>query len=113
VVRGNIAANQKRDSETISIEKLYEDVTMELTAWAVLLKKGIVSAEDIPYRDARTQKAYIHTLLKDQWSDRWIKAVNKKRRAHPPKTRTKGGHGSVQRILQRNAEENAEANATI
>ena len=109
VVRSNIAANQKRDSETISIEKLNEDVTMEHTAWAVLLKRGIVSAEDIPYRDAGTQKAYLRTLLKDQWSDRWIKAVNKKRRAHPPKTRTKGGHGSVQRILQRNAE----ANATI
>jgi hypothetical protein len=99
VVRGYVAANQQRDTESISIEKLHEDVTMQLTAWAVLLKAGILSAADIQYKNARKQRTYLNTLLKHQWSNRWIKSVNQKRRQHEPKTKGKGAHGSVERIL--------------
>jgi hypothetical protein len=99
VVRGYVAANQQRDTESISIEKLHEDVTLQLTAWAVLLKAGILSVADIPHQNARAQRAYLRTWLKHQWSNRWIKSVNKKRRQHDPKLKGKGAHGSVERIL--------------
>lgn len=99
VVRSYVAANQQRETESISIEKLHEDVTMQLTAWAVMLKAGILSPADIPHHNARTQQTYLHTLLKRQWSNRWIKSVNQKRRPHEPKTKSKGAHGSVERIL--------------
>jgi hypothetical protein len=99
LIRGYVAAHQKQDVETISIENLFGDVHRELTAWSVLLKAGlpldkISIAPDLPALAAR-----LHALLANQWSDRWIKATNKKRRAHIPKPRDRT-HGSVHRILK-------------
>jgi len=99
VVRGFIAVHQGREAETISIENLFLDVHRQLTAWSVLVESGqplttISVAPDLP-----TLAARLHALLASQWSDRWIKAVNKKRRAHVPKPH-KRAHGSVYRILK-------------
>jgi hypothetical protein len=99
LIRGYVAAHQKQDVETISIENLFGDVHRELTAWSVLLKAGlpldkISIAPDLPALAAR-----LHALLANQWSDRWIKATNKKRRAHVAKPHDRT-HGSVHRILR-------------
>lgn len=97
VIRGYVAAHQQRPTETISVENLFLDVHRQLTAWSVLVEAGVQlkirAASDLP--DLATR---LHALLVGQWSNRWIKAINKKRRSHvaKPKDRT---HGSVFRVL--------------
>jgi hypothetical protein len=98
LIRGYIAAHQQRPTETISIENLFLDVQRQLTAWSVLGESGvrleISSAASLDDLAAR-----LHRLLASQWSNRWIKAINKKRRTHvaKPYDRT---HGSVFRVLK-------------
>ena len=79
-------------------ENLFLDVQRHLTAWSVLRELGvpleIPAAPDLPALAAR-----LHALLASQWSDRWLKAVNKKRRSHVPKPYDRT-HGSVFRILK-------------
>lgn len=98
LIRGYVAAHQQRQTETISIENLFLDVQRHLTAWSVLRESGvpleIPVAPDLPALAAR-----LHSLLASPWSDRWLKAVNKKRRSHVPKPYDRT-HGSVFRILK-------------
>jgi hypothetical protein len=106
VIRGYVAAHQKRETETISIENLFLDVHRQLTAWSVLVESGL-PLENIPLAaNAAMLAARLDCLLSSQWSNRWIKAVNKKRRKHVPKPHDRS-HGSVYRLMQaavRNAE---------
>jgi DDE family transposase len=98
LIRGYVAAHQRRPSETISSENLFLDVHRQLTAWSVLVESGIrleiPAAPDLPALAVR-----LHALLASLWSDRWIKAINKKRRSHvaKPYDRT---HGSVFRVMK-------------
>jgi Transposase DDE domain len=99
VIRGYVAVHQGREPETISIENLFLDVQRQLTAWSVLVDAGL-PLEGIPVApDLPTLVARLHALLASQWSDRWIKATNRRRRAHVPKPRERT-HGSVYRILK-------------
>jgi hypothetical protein len=99
LIRGYVAAHQERDAETISIENLFGDVHRELTAWSVLIRAGLPLG-DIPVAtDLPALAARLDALLANQWSDRWIKATNKKRRPHIPRPRDRS-HGSVYRILK-------------
>ncbi len=99
VVRGYVAAHQERETETISMENLFLDVHRQLTAWSVLVESGL-PLEDFPVApDMSTLAARLHVLLGCQWSERWIKATNKRRRAHVPKPHDRS-HGSVYRIMQ-------------
>ena len=99
VIRGYVAAHQRRDTETISIENLFLDVHRQLTAWSVLVEAGLPLAEIPVAADWTSLAARLHTLLSSQWSNRWIKATNKQRRAHVPKPHDRT-HGSVYRILR-------------
>ena len=98
LIRGYVAAHQQRQTETISIENLFRDVQRQLTAWSVLTESG-VHLEIPVVADARALAERLDALLATQWSDRWIKATNKKRRSHlaKPHDRT---HNSVFRALQ-------------
>lgn len=98
LVRGYVAASQKRASETISIENLFLDVQRQLTAWSVLTESG-VQLEIPVVADTEELAEHLDALLATQWSNRWIKATNKKRRSHvnKPHDRT---HNSVFRALQ-------------
>jgi hypothetical protein len=99
VIRGYVAAHQQRDTEMISIENLFLDVHRQLTAWSVLVESSL-PLQDIPSAANLTDlAARLHVLLGSVWSDRWIKATNKKRRAHVPKPHDRT-HGSVYRILR-------------
>jgi Transposase DDE domain len=100
VIRGYVAAHQQRDTESISLENLFGDVHRELTAWSVLLRSGLPLDDISVGADPTTLAARLNALLANQWSDRWIKATNKKRRAHVPKPHDRS-HGSVHRILKR------------
>jgi hypothetical protein len=98
LIRGYIAAHHERATETISIENLFLDVHRQLTAWSVLTESGVQLAISV-VPDTHALAARLHALLATQWSDRWIKATNKKRRSHvaKPQERT---HNSVFRALQ-------------
>jgi Transposase DDE domain len=98
LVRGYVGAHQQREAETISIENLFLDVHRELITWSVLENKGI--ALEIPtVTDLSGLSARLDQLLVDQWSDRWIKATNKKRRSHVVKPHDRS-HGAVYRVLR-------------
>jgi hypothetical protein len=106
VIRGHIALHQQRDAETISIENLFLDVHRQLTAWSVLLESGL-PLDDIPVASNLADlAARLDTLLRSQWSERWIKATNKRRRAHQPRPHNRT-HGSVHRILKPPPDETA------
>lgn len=98
LVRGYVAASQQRASETISIENLFLDVQRQLTAWSVLTESG-VQLEIPVVADTEELAEHLDALLATQWSNRWIKATNKKRRAHAAKPRDRT-HNSVFRALQ-------------
>jgi Transposase DDE domain len=102
VIRGYIAAHQRRETETISIENLFLDVHRQLTAWSVLVESGLPLDDIRAVPNVVILTRHLHKLLGSQWSDRWIKATNKKRRAHQsrPHDRT---HGSVYRIMRATA----------
>lgn len=98
LVRAYVAAHQRRDFETISLEQLFIDVQRELIAWTIVIPVDVTIGYLAP-TTARRVRQRLHQLLGNQWSTRWIKARNKKRRSHQnnPYTRT---HSSVYRILQ-------------
>jgi hypothetical protein len=99
LVRGYIAAHQHRPAETISVENLFLDVHRQMTAWSVLVESGL-PLDDIPViRSLPEMAERLHSLLGSQWSNRWIKATNKKRRAHQPRPHDRT-HGAVYRILR-------------
>ncbi len=98
LIRGCIAGHQQRPAETISMENLFHDVHRQLTAWSVLGESG-VHLDLPPVPDLPALAARLHALLASQWSNRWIKATNKKRRSHVAKPHART-HGSVFRVLQ-------------
>jgi hypothetical protein len=98
-IRGFVAKHQARDSETISLENLFRDAREELTAWTVLLRRGVISLEHFSPLTADDRRTRLNDLLKDEWSDRWIKARNKHPRRPAPRS-AKRTHSSVFRLLQ-------------
>jgi hypothetical protein len=98
VVRAYIAAADRRDPQTISTEKLFLDVERELTACTVMWDvEQLVARVDRPRRP-REVRTRLKELLRDVWTDRWIKAKSYRRRPHPVVPRM-GVHVSVHRIL--------------
>ena len=99
LIRGYVAAHQRRPAETISVENLFLDVHRQLTAWSVLVDAGVPLEAIAGAADGGALAARLHALIGPQWSDRWIKATNQRRRAHTPKPHHRT-HGSVHRILK-------------
>jgi len=94
-----IAVAQPRPRETISTEKLFQDVTQELMAWNVMMDVGVTVAYfDRPWTVLAVRRR-LERLLHSVWSDRWIKSPPQKRRL-TPKAATARTHNSVYRILQ-------------
>jgi hypothetical protein len=110
VVRATIAALEAREVETISTEKLFEDVVRELTACTVVLDvEQMVERVDRPWT-AKEVKSRLKQLLRNVWSNRWLKAKRYKRRPHPVVPRL-GVHVSVHRILLEAKQKRAAARA--
>jgi hypothetical protein len=98
VVRGYVAEAEQREPDTISVEKLFEDVTDELSAWNRVIEPvttATLFAEPPPLAELRRR---LRVLLAGVWTDRWVKAPAKKRVVRPK--RHKRTHGSVYRILE-------------
>jgi hypothetical protein len=108
LVRGYVAAGQQRDTETLSVENLFGDVHRQLTAWSVLRASGL-PLDDVPAAlDLPALADRLQALLGGQWSERWVKATNKRRRVHQAKPHERT-HGSVHRILNPPGEQAAES----
>jgi hypothetical protein len=101
VVRAYVAQGQGRKVETISAEKLFDDVKRELIAWNVMIDE----AATLAYYEAEPTLAEMSErlgkLLGQSWSTTWEKAPAQRNR---PKSSAKVGRGrthrSVFRILQ-------------
>lgn len=98
-IRGFVAMHQARDCETISLENLFRDTQEELTAWSVLLRRGVITLDFFAPPASGELRTHLQDLLQDEWSDRWIKARNKTPRRPAPHA-TKRTHSSVYRLLQ-------------
>lgn len=99
VVRAYVAQGQERKVETISAEKLFDDVKRELIAWNIMI--------DVPttlnYFEAEPTLAQmlrrLAKLLRQNWSETWVKAPRQRNRPKSPAKRSRT-HSSVYRILQ-------------
>jgi len=99
VVRSVVAVETGRQRETISAEKLFQDVQREMIAWSVT----VAPEETVEYLDrtwtANLVKVRLSKLLGDVWKDRWLKSPPKKK-TQPRKTLRRRTHNSVFRILE-------------
>ena len=101
VIRQYIAAAQKVEPETISIENLFDDVTRQLVSWTeVLSTRDTVGLLQTVWTAAQLSRR-LEELLRHTWRDAWRKAPSS---SHKPQRNDqqylKGGHNSVYRILR-------------
>ena len=90
---------QQRARETISTELLFIDVTKQLVALNELVETGRV-VELLPaVTSVAAVRQRLSRLLGSVWSECWVKATPRKRKAPPPK-KGKRDHTSVFRLLQ-------------
>jgi hypothetical protein len=99
VVRGYVAVGQQRAVETISTELLFIDVSKQLVALNELVEAEGVVALLPTATSAATLRKKLGRLLGSVWSECWVKASPKKRKAPAPK-KGKRDHTSVFRLLQ-------------
>src|SRR5262249_24131477 len=111
VVRDYLAVGQQRAVETISTELLFIDVNKQLVALNELVEaQGVV--ELLPAATAvGTLRTKLGSLLGSVWSECWVKAPPKKRKAPAPK-KGKPDHTSVFRLLQTHRQNKDTPNST-
>lgn len=92
LIRSYVVKHQELEEENVSLEQLFTDARRQLTAWAVVL--GNI---DLPKRSAAQTRRRLGALLRNQWSDRWVKAI--RRPSKPPDRKPKQVHASAYRLL--------------
>lgn len=98
-IRSCVTLHQQRDCETISLENLFVDTREQLRTWSVLERREVVSLDFFQPLTAKSLKTRLHHILQSEWSDRWLKAVNKTPRPSAPRN-PKRTHASVFRLLR-------------
>jgi len=100
VIRAHVAADGRVPASVVSMFYLFNDVRKELSAWAYHTDGTWPRAA--VGRDARQMRDRLAALLRGSWDPAaYTKAVDKRpRKTAKPKTRLRGGHTSVQRLLQ-------------
>jgi hypothetical protein len=110
VMRRFMAAGQAElAADEVSMEKLFEDTTKELTAMVVLFPPATIAGwfaggwlrEEVARRLGR--------LLGGAWKERYRKAINKKPRSKVKKAKGSGAHTSVQKLLDAKRRERQES----
>jgi hypothetical protein len=100
VVRAYVAAAQKRAAETISSEKLFDDVKRELVAWNLLVGPQATMDLVVPLESAEQVCQRLRELLARRWSQVWLKSPAQKRPAKPTAVPAHSrSHTSVYRVL--------------
>ena len=100
VLRGYVAAAEQCEPDDISLEKLFDDVERELTAWSVLVQPADTVAAFATIPSVAQVKRRLSKLLRHVWQDRWLKAVNEKARPHRARRKAARSHTSVHRLLE-------------
>ncbi len=103
VVKGHIAAapGTPLAAEQISTELVFKDIQRQLTALTELATPPEVVACIPQQLTLAEMLERLRTLLKAVWTERWRKAVNRKRRPHVPQAKKSGAHTSVHRVLEK------------
>ena len=99
VLRVYVSAAEEWEPDDLSLEKLFDDVERELTAWTVLVSPAQSVALLTPAPSVAQVKRRLAQLLQGVWRDRWLKAVNEKPRPHKAWQKAARTHTSVHRIL--------------
>jgi hypothetical protein len=100
LLRAQVAAAEHWEPDDISLEKLFDDVERELTAWSVLVEPEETVAAFAAVPSVAHVKRRLSRLLGKVWQDRWLKAVNEKPRPHRARPKATRSHTSVHRILE-------------
>lgn len=98
VCKAHAAQAAGRTAGEVSGEKLFCDLQQELIAWAKLGDPAARAAQ--PPLPAPQLRAKLAERIGQAWTDRWIKARNKKPRKHTKKAKQSGAHTSVWRVLE-------------
>lgn len=99
VIRAYVAQAQTRPVETISTEKVFQDVTEQLIAWNQLIAPATTVALFAEPLSSASLRQRLAKLLKKVWHDYWIKSPSRKQRPTPHKG-GRGTHGSAYRIIE-------------
>ena len=99
VARAYVAEGQEQRVETISAEKLFDDVKRELTAWTILIDVPTTLQYFQPEPTLKEVIRRLKKLLGESWSATWVKAPRQPNRPKSPAKHTRT-HSSVFRILQ-------------
>jgi hypothetical protein len=100
VVKAFVAADGLVKLAIVSTFGLFYDIKRELTAWAYLGRGSWTRGG----RAAAGVRARLERLLRGAWDPvAYTKASDKKPRQRPPRRPLRGGHTSVQRLLDRAA----------
>ncbi len=104
VVRCHVAHAGERAAESVSTQKLFEDVAAELTAWS---KLGVTPALTQHVRELGlagnplAMRRHLQRRLGRLWRNRWAKSPSRPRPGGQRRTvRVKGGRSSVWKVLQ-------------
>src|SRR5439155_8580264 len=100
VIKAHVAADGRVLAGVVSTFYLFDDVKRELSAWAYHTDGAWPRVR----RDARQMRDRLAELLEGSWHPvAYTKASDKKPRKKPkPKPLLRGGHSSVQRLLDGN-----------
>jgi hypothetical protein len=102
VVRGYVAAGSPEAVPVaeVSTEKIFQDMHEQLISLQKLVDRAtLLGCLRVPPTEG-AMRQWLGACLGGQWSPRWRKAVNKKRRPAKPRAKQSGAHTSVHRLLQ-------------
>lgn len=99
VVRAYVATAQARPVPTISTELLFDDVHRQLVAFTELVAPEHVESLFPVFPTEEALRAQLTRLLATLWTNRWLKAPSKKRKAPAPRTPIRGNQTSVYRLV--------------
>lgn len=106
VVRAYVAEGQERKTETISAEKLFDDVKQQLVAWNIMIEEAATINYFAAEPTLEEMKERLTKLLGQSWSATWVKAPKRRNRPQSPAKVSEGRtHRSVYRILQEEKEQ--------
>jgi len=100
VARAYAAQAAQRPTDQVSTEKLFYDAHQQLVAWTAAGEAAYAAAHlatPLPRDELRRR---LTQWIGGSWTERWIKAQNKRPRKPQPKARQSGAHTSVWRALQ-------------
>ena len=99
VVRAYVATAQARPVPTISTELLFDDVHRQLVAFTELVSPEYVEPLFPVLPTEEALRAQLTQLWATIWTNRWLKAPPKKRKAPAPRTPSRGNQTSVYRLV--------------